>query len=264
MGVYVYVRMLDVQVYENKVLPAYRKFVRGGDAQPLIVLAEEAIAKMTLREKRDFDYVTLSEGVKILDGSVFYNSKGDYRNKEKRKTTLADKKVFVSGQLAPSLLFTLCTPRIRGLSVEQDMSKTALYDYLYYCSEWVQKVFAFGKKLRGEYLKISMGEGFPQFFSDEDIQEFKQVMREVANPRDLGGASEIYAYFRKHLKAHLKKTFPGGRKHRDAEFESCSKRFEYWLEADEAQLKKDFNNLVELLRLASEQPHLRLVFYITI
>lgn len=263
MSIYFIIRILDMQVYETKLLPAYRKFMRGNDPQPLIALGEEAIARMTRKEKKDFDYLSLSEGIGILNGSVFYNSKGDYKNQETRKTTLADKKKNVLNSFAPSLLLTLCNPRIRGLVPEQNMSKTALYDYLYYCSDWVQDVFTTAQELRGGDLEIPLGECPPVLFSDLDIREFQQVMREVANPNHFGSTSEIQDYFCQHLKAHLKVTFPKAYREQKKYYELYAARFENWLKWDEAQLKKDFNNLIKLLRLVEERPHLRLMLYLS-
>ena len=262
MGIYVYVRLFDLRAYQQTVLPAYRKFMRGNDPQPMMALAEEAIAKMTPREKKDFDYTTLKEGIGILNGSVFYNSKGDYTNKETRQTTLADKKVFVSGQFAPSLLFTLCTPRIRGVTVEQNMSKTALYDYLYYSSKWVADMFAGGGEPRGGYLKIPLGEGYPCLFSDRDIQDFQNALATVVNPQELEEVEAIYSQFCQSLKEHLQAIFQQDYRKRKQYYEQYSGRFKVML-GDGAELKKEFANLANLLKIVTESPHLKLVMYLT-
>lgn len=263
MSVYFLIRIVDMDQYESKLLPAYQNFMRSNEPRELIALANEAISMMSPEEQEDFDYSGLVDGIEILNGSVFYNSKGNYHDQENRKTTIADKKLFVTGQFAPSLLTTLCTPRIPGLVVEQNMSKTALYDYLFYCSDWISEVFTTARELHGEYLQINLCDGRPQLFSDEDIKEFLQVMNEVTNPNNFRNTADIYGYFCNHLKVHLKEIFGEEQQEYALYYEQYSNRFENWLKYNDTQLKKDFNNLINLLNIIANDPKLKLMLYLS-
>ena len=190
-----YILLFDARAYRDKVLPAYKAFFDRDDPAPLIRLLREVIAGLdkagrVQQEPRLESREIYEEAIGILDGSVYYDTRGSRNPGGKRKTTRKSKRAYVSGNLGYDLLVALCVPRDRGFSGKQMISTTELSRYLGGRSEWFEGLIMGGRRLRGGELEVGGGDTPLELFSDEDVREFAAELARVTPPESPGVRDE--------------------------------------------------------------------------
>ena len=188
MGFDYYIHLFNLRVYRERILPAYQAFFERDNTEILITLLRECIqildANPQLSERLLWSKESCEKDIGILNGSVYYNSKGNYgSNRGKRETTREDKRIFAKGLLSSNILQVLCVPRDKGVKPEQNMGRTPLIPYLYERSEWIKDLFTSVRQVRGGLLELSIGE-CSEVFTKEDIQEFSTELAKVPVPED--------------------------------------------------------------------------------
>jgi len=188
MGLDYHIHLFNLKVYRDRVLPAYQAFFDGDDTEDLITLTKECIpileANPQLSDELLLDREICEEAIGILNGTVYYKSKGDYDSKKgKRETTRADKQIFVQGQACPHILELICVPRYEGVDSVQNITRTPLTSCLYERSEWIMDLFTGIREVRGGTLEIMIGE-WSELFTKEDLQEFSDELSKVPAPND--------------------------------------------------------------------------------
>ena len=221
MGLDYYLHLFDMQMYREKVLPAYQAFFENDDANALIALLNEVVHKLDTGTPMPHPDIwtrgAYEEAIGILQGTVFYSPKGEPTAAMKgKKTTRGARRIFVKNNLAYILVLALCVPRDKGVDPEQNMGRTRLIPYLYERSEWIEELFTSIRKVRGGSLEIPLGESPSQVFSKEDLREFSAELAKVPPPE---GDNEI----------------------------------------KERELRKQYDNLRTMLRIASDDADLTLI-----
>jgi hypothetical protein len=188
MGLGYYVHLFNLRVYRERVLPAYQALIDRGDTEALITLTRECMpildANPRLSKQLLWDKESCEEGIGILNGTIYYNSKGNYGSSSgKGEATREDKQIYFEEQLGPSILQVLCVPRYEGVDSEQDMARTPLIPYLYERSEWIKDLFTNAIEVQGGALEIIMGE-WSELFTKQDLQEFSAQLGRVPAPKD--------------------------------------------------------------------------------
>ena len=182
-----YILLFDTRAYREKVLPAYKAFFDKDDPAPLIRLLREVIGRLDgaggapsgpRLEPRE----VYEEAIGILDGSVYYDTRGSRNPGGRRKTTRKSKRAFVRGSLGYDLLVALCVPRGKGFSGEQGLTTSDLSRYLGARSVRVEQLIMGQRQLRGGVLEVGGGETPLELFSDEDVREFTAELAGVTPP----------------------------------------------------------------------------------
>ncbi|HZS08490.1 MAG TPA: hypothetical protein VFD58_26890 [Blastocatellia bacterium] len=186
MGVDNYICLLNLRTYRETVLPSYEAFLNKKDPEPLIALLREAIRGIPQRKKLadlilDSEEI-YEEAIGILDGSVYYNSKGDYTGKDKCKTTNSDRRRF-AGTAAWNVMQALCIPYDKGIAPDQMLNTSPLIEHLYEHSKWIEDLVMCNSVLHGGTLKIPLGE-WSELFTKEDVCEFNKQLALVPPPDD--------------------------------------------------------------------------------
>jgi len=184
MGVDVYIYLFDPQPYEGSLLPAYQTFVDKGDTGPLVKLLREAIPQLdslsTGYAKPDLSQKVSESYIATLTGKQYYSSLAK-EPKEGDVTTPEDMRILVSEQVAPNLLEVFCIPRNLGVNPEQSMSRTALMNYLYSQSRWIEDYFTGSKQVTGKVPEVKLGE-WSQFFSKDEVEAFDRELSRIQRP----------------------------------------------------------------------------------
>jgi hypothetical protein len=184
-----HLHLFKPRTYKERVLPAYRLFLRRNDASQLISLLNE------VKDKRDtninlpgpdlWSRAVYEEAIGILKGTVYYSTDGDYDSEpSNRETTPADKLYFVETSVGPDLVLALCVPRDKGVNPEYNIGGSSLISYLYEKSEWIKEVFMSSRKVQGGELEIAVGESHSELFTKQDINRFRAELAKVPPPKE--------------------------------------------------------------------------------
>ena len=130
-----------------------------------------------------WDREIYQEAVGILNGSVYYSSRGEDRLSNSQKTSRADLEIYVSENLTSAVVIPLCVPYKEGIASKQDMTNSELVDYLYERSDWIKKVFTFEKPPKGGRLDVPIG-GASELFAKEELQTFSAEISRIAEPNE--------------------------------------------------------------------------------
>ncbi|MGH9872554.1 MAG: hypothetical protein ACRD9S_08825 [Pyrinomonadaceae bacterium] len=218
MGADVVVHLFNLRIYRERILPAYRLFLRKDEAEPLITLLRECAKKLEanprLSDQLLWSKESAEEDIGILTGTVYYSpDRGKTSNQGERKKTHKVRRDYARGLLSSEILEVLCVPHDRRVNPEQDMSNSRLRAYLYEKSEWIEELFTSRRAVRGDHLELSIGE-CTDLFTKEDAQEFDRELTKIAPPED-------------------------------------------------PELRREYENLREMLKLALEDPDLTLALSVT-
>jgi hypothetical protein len=182
----VLIYLFDQEPYERSLLPAYRTFVEKADTGPLVKLLNDAIPQLDLipngYSPPSWSKAVYEEDIAILTGKEYYSSQAK-KPKEGETTTPEDMRLLVHDQVAPELLELLCIPRNLGVKPEQSMSRTALDNYLYSQSRWIEDYFTGSKHVTGPVPEIKLGE-WSQFFTTEEVEAFDKELSRIERPTD--------------------------------------------------------------------------------
>src|SRR5262249_5637704 len=138
MGVDVVVYLFDPRPYEQLVLPAYRAFLERSDTGPLVGLIEHVLPELRAGKQSSYwSSAVYEEELEILTGRQVYAA-GGRKTPPTGVTTKEDMRLFVDNSVVPALLELLCVPEDRGFAPKQSMSQTALDNYLYAYSSWIE------------------------------------------------------------------------------------------------------------------------------
>jgi len=186
MSVDIFIYLFDPQLNEGSVLPAYRTFVDKADTVPLVKLLRDAITQLDSmpigQSAPRWPKAVYEEDIAILTGKEYYSSKA----KEPKKgdvTTPEDMRILVENSVAPELLEVFCIPRNLGINPEQSMSRTALVNYLYSQSTWIEDYFTGSKHVTGPVPEIKLGE-WCQFFTQDEVEAFDRELSRIERPTD--------------------------------------------------------------------------------
>jgi len=186
MGVDISVYLFDPQPYEDSILPAYRAFVERSDTGPLVKLLQRALPRVesipTARGGPGWSKAIYEGEIEVLTGHQYYSSLGR-PGKKGSVTSPEDMRVFVDGQVAPELVQLLCFPQDMGFNPRQSMSLTALDNYLYSQSSWIEDYFTGSKEVAGAVPEIKLGE-WSRFFTREETETFDAELSRMARPSD--------------------------------------------------------------------------------
>jgi len=188
MGFDNHIHLFNLKVYRERVLPAYRAFLDSGDSEIFIPLIRECISILEANPQLSNDLLwnkeICEEDIGVLNGAVYYNSKGNYgSNTGKRETTREDKQFYAREIVSPNILQVLCVPHYEGTNSVQNLTRTPLTHYLYERSDWIMELYTRGHEVGGGPLEIFIGE-WSEFFTNEDLQEFSDELSKVSAPND--------------------------------------------------------------------------------
>ena len=185
MGVTVKLFLVDLREYDSILLPAYRAFLQQSDPKPLVSLVERALSPFSVQRKRGLlkkpDDV-YQEYADILRGKVFYSSTGS-RASTSGSASKEDLRLFIDNSVAQDLFMLFCTPEVANFDPEQNMSRTALMQYLYSQSRWIEDYFTFATEPSGPVLDIRLGE-WSRLYSADEINEFNDEIGRMPRPSD--------------------------------------------------------------------------------
>jgi hypothetical protein len=188
MGADVVVHLFNIRIYKDRILPAYRLFLRNDEAEPLIALLRECAKKLEanpqLSEQLFWSKESVEEDVGILTGTVYYSpDNGKTSNQGEKQKTHKVRRDYARGLLSSEILGVLCVPHERRVNPEQDMSNSRLRSYLYEKSEWIEELFTSRRAVRGDRLELSIGES-TELFTREDAKEFNRELTKIVPPED--------------------------------------------------------------------------------
>jgi hypothetical protein len=187
MGADVEIYLFDHNSYQRLVVPAYRAFFERHDSQPLVQLLQTVISKLDadtpLYTSPLWTREIYLEALGIVEGKIYYNSKGQQASDSNSKTTRADLQLYVRRNLGPTLTTPLCIPYKEGLVSNQDMTNSRLVDYLYEGSGWIEDVFTFAKLLEGGSTEVPIGES-SELFTKDEVQKFSVELERIPEPDD--------------------------------------------------------------------------------
>ena len=183
MGVKVSVFLFDLREYDRSVLPAYQTFVKSSDTRPLVGLLQSLLSEIRSGKRASYwSAEVYQEEIDILMGKQYYSSQGN-EQQEGSITSPEDLRRFVEGNVAPDLVRVLCIPHEFNFKSEQSMSLTALDNYLYSQSSWIEDYFTGSKELNGSVPEIKLGE-WSRFFTQEETETFDAELSRMARPSD--------------------------------------------------------------------------------
>ena len=187
-------QLFDRSVYERTVIPAYHAFFERNDNQPLIELVQSLIGKLDagtpLYTTPLCDREIYLEALGILEGKIYYNSRGEEVSDGNSNTTRADLQLFVRQNLGSILTTPLCIPYKPGVVSKQDMTNSRLVDYLYEGSEWIKDIFTFAESLGGGDLEVPMAES-SELFTKDEVQTFSRELKRIREPDDAALRNEL-------------------------------------------------------------------------
>jgi hypothetical protein len=183
MGVKVSVFLFDLREYERSVLPAYQAFVKTSDTRQLVGLLQSLLSEIRSGKRASYwSAEVYQEEIDILMGKQYYSSQGNEQQKGSI-TSLEDLRRFVEGNVAPDLVRVLCIPHEFNFESEQSMSLTALNNYLYSQSRWIEDYFTGSKEVTGAVPEIKLGE-WSRFFTREETETFDAELSRMRRPSD--------------------------------------------------------------------------------
>lgn len=183
MGVEVAVYLFDPRPYEESILPAYRKFLEKSDTRSLVSLIQSVLPEVRTGKRNSYwSPEVYEEDIAILTGKQSY-SPGGKQVSPTDAPTLADIRLLIDNSVGPSLVELLCLPEDRGAIPKQSMSRTALDNYLYAHSRWIEEYFTGSKEVSGPVLEIKIGE-WSRFFAAEEVEAFDTELSRMPSPND--------------------------------------------------------------------------------
>jgi hypothetical protein len=183
MGVNVSVLLFDLREYEQSILPAYQAFMQSSDTRPLIGLLQSLLLEVRSGKRASYwSMEVYQEELDILTGKRFYSSQGK-EQQEGSVTSPDDLRRFVEGNVAPDLVRVFCIPHEPNFKSEQSMSLTALDNYLYSQSSWIEDYFTGSREVSGPMPEIKLGE-WSRFFTREEIETFDAELSRMTRPVD--------------------------------------------------------------------------------
>lgn len=188
MGADVVLVLFNRRIYRERILPAYRLFLKRDEAETLIALLRECAQKLEanpqLSEQLLWSKESVEEDVGILTGTVYYSpDNGKTSNQGEKQKTHKVRRDYARGLLSSSILQVLCVPHDRMVNPEQDMTNSRLVSYLYARSEWIEELFTFRRSVRGDRLELSIGES-TELFTKEVAEEFSRELTKIVPPED--------------------------------------------------------------------------------
>jgi len=206
MGADVVVHLFNIRIYRERILPAYRLFLKRDEAEPLIALlrecAQDLEANPQLSDQLLWSKESIEEDIGLLTGTAYYSpDEGKTSNQGERQKTHKVRRDYARGLLSSDILQVLCVPHDRRVNPEQDMTNSRLVSYLFARSELIEHLFTFRRSVRGDRLELSIGES-TQLFTKEDAEEFNRELTKIVPPEDPELRSE-YDNLREMLKLAL-------------------------------------------------------------
>jgi hypothetical protein len=184
MGTAVALNLIDLPIFERRVVPAYSLYAASSDASGLVTLAKNAIAEYPNVVGKVADLPSIEvyeEYLNILTGKVFYRSDGTPHD-QLRETTPDDLRLLIDNSIAPALMRLMCIPYDLP-AVEQNMSHRQLMMYLYDHSRFVEDHFTFAIEPSGSTPPIKLGE-WSRFFSADEVRKLDQELARIPIPED--------------------------------------------------------------------------------
>jgi hypothetical protein len=203
MGTNVQIELFNYQVYNDVVLPAYKEFLQKNNSKPLKNLLIRAINERKLIDSDDLDVVSvleLEEALGILEGNIYYSSKG--LQEAQSKTTQDDLEIFVRGSVGPELVRLFCIDRLHGINPTQSMTQGPLIRYLYTKSEWIKEIFTFEKEIASGSLEIAIGE-CTEIMPKKEVAIFYDEVLKASKPSGNAQLCKDYENLCKMLKTAL-------------------------------------------------------------
>lgn len=199
----VVVHLFNVKTYKTKVLPAYRTYSTTNDARPVIALLRECLRVLDANPQVSKRMLLNAESVKddigIIEGTVYYTpDQGKTSNQGNSKMARTVRQEYAR-YISWIILELLCVPYDKGIDPQQDMTNSALVNYLYDRSRWITDVFTGSGKATGLALKYAIGES-SEPFTRQAIAEFDRELSEIEAPQDAGMQREF-----ENLRAIVKK-----------------------------------------------------------
>jgi hypothetical protein len=184
----VVIHLLNMKMFESKVLPAYRRYLSANDARPLIALLRECIrvqeVSPELSKRLLLNAESLKDDIGIIEGTVYYSpDEGKTSNQGSSKTAKMVRQQYATGELSGLIIEILCVPYDKAVDPRQDMTNSLLVNYLYDRSTWIKDVFTFSRTVTGRQLRFSIGES-TEPFTRKGIEEFDRELSKVERPQD--------------------------------------------------------------------------------
>ena len=226
------------------------------------MLLNEVISSLEVNEKLPGPSLcskeSYEEAIGILNGTAYYNPKGDYTNSQGKKTTKKNKQIYVRESLIHDLLMALCVPRNKGVNPEQNMGRSSLIPYLYEKSVWIEDLFTGIREVRGGQLELPEGETAKELFTKRDLQEFGFELAKIPPPDGEAEARKQFDKYTATLRESLKQQCAEGSAAFNQLYETMLALQKHCLPESGTSLVQEYENLRKLLQLALEEPDLTL------
>lgn len=177
--------LVNLTLYEEKVLPAYRRLLKRNEAGALINLLQECAEKLNtnpeLSQRLLWDKESVDEAIGILNGTVYYSPDGGRTsNQGKGLETNKVRRAYAKG-LSSNLVEILCVPHGKGVTADQDMTNTPLISFLCERSKWINDVFTFARPVDGGRLEFSIGES-SEILTKQNLEQFSLELKKIPLP----------------------------------------------------------------------------------
>ena len=169
--------LVSAACYPERIAPAADRFSRTGDVAPIAAMLREA-QQRNPAAKDPFDpYPDLLD---VVERREFYRpSTNHVPPRAGARTSKADMKKFVTGQVMPRLFKGLCLADGSGVPAEQTLTRGGLLPYLYQKSEYLERMFTGG--LTGKAFA-----GYPgaEILAIEDLKKILSELERIPPPGD--------------------------------------------------------------------------------
>lgn len=193
MGVDVDIYLINKKTYQEKLLPAFQALSDKDDSQLLIVLLKDVIERLDKGHQSPqaagWNREVFEEAIGILDGSIYYSTHDTSGVEHQNRTTRADKLLFATENIGSALVLETCVPQQDSPKPHQDMSNTALIQYLSERSEWIRDVFTLARPVTGGHLPVPVGDS-SECFTDHEVEQFQIELNKIALPEDMSTKQE--------------------------------------------------------------------------
>ena len=179
--------LISVACSSQQIAPAATEFANSGNTEKIIYLvrqAQQRIRKIPVDQYKsaigDENYDPTQEALDILEGREFYGPSTNHVPPHAgARTSKADMKTYVDGQVFPLLFETLCVAYDSGVPAHQVLTRGRLLPYLYEHSKALEDAFTGG--LGGKSLPL-----FPymEVISKADVASLLRNLESVPIPDD--------------------------------------------------------------------------------